>query len=170
LISLSGQTTHVEHLKELHTKGMPIVFFDRFSDEINTHKVVADNYKGAFEGTEHLINSGKKHIAHLAASPTLSITRERINGYKAALEKHGIPYNEDFVKYCNFSIEDMEKVIDELLSQPILPEAIFTVSDRLAMACLKILKKRNIRIPEDMALMGFSNLKVAELLSHLLHR
>jgi LacI family transcriptional regulator len=59
----------------------------------------------------------------------------------------------------------MEKVIDELLSQPILPEAIFTVSDRLAMACLKILKKRNIRIPEDMALMGFSNLKVAELLS-----
>jgi len=165
LISLSGQTTHVEHLKELHTKGMPIVFFDRFSDEINTHKVVADNYQGAFEGTEHLINSGKKHIAHLAASPTLSITRERISGYKAALEKHGIPYNEDFVKYCNFSIEDMEKVIDELLSQPILPEAIFTVSDRLAMACLKILKKRNIRIPEDMALMGFSNLKVAELLS-----
>jgi LacI family transcriptional regulator len=62
LISLSGQTTHVEHLKELHTKGMPIVFFDRFSDEINTHKVVADNYQGAFEGTEHLINSGKNTL------------------------------------------------------------------------------------------------------------
>ncbi len=165
LISLSGQTTNITHLRDLQDKGMPIVFFDRFSDEIDTHKVIADNYQGAFDGTEHLIARGKKRIAHLAASSFLSITTERVNGYRAALQKYDLPFDENLVKYCGFSIQDMEVVIDSLLQESNPPDAIFTVSDRLAMACLSTLQKRNIRIPDDMALMGFTNLKVAGLLA-----
>ncbi len=164
LISLSGQTNNYEHLHGLQEKGVPLVFFDRFTDAITTHKVIADNFKGAFEGTEHLILSGRKKIAHLGASSFLSITTERIKGYKAALEKYNIPFDESLIRYCNFSIQEMETIIDDLLSESNPPDAIFTVSDRLAMACLTILKEKHIAIPKDIAVMGFTNLKVASLL------
>ncbi|HEX8315311.1 MAG TPA: LacI family DNA-binding transcriptional regulator, partial [Flavisolibacter sp.] len=101
LVSLSAEATDLSYLKELHEKGMPIVFFDRVTDEIQTHKVTANNYLGAFHATEHLIYQGYKKIAHITSSPFLSITKERLDGYKAALEKHGIPFNENLVKHCN---------------------------------------------------------------------
>src|SRR5262245_43118941 len=78
LISLSTETNSIEHLKDLHEKGLPIVFFDRVSSEIDTHKVIADNYKGSFDATEHLIKTGYKRIAHLTSSPHLSISKERL--------------------------------------------------------------------------------------------
>src|SRR6185503_16634978 len=101
LISLSSNTVDLSYLKELHEKGLPIVFFDRITDEIDTHKVTANNCLGAFQVTEHLIYQGFKKIAHLTNSPSLSITAERLNGYKDALEKHHIPFSESLVKYCN---------------------------------------------------------------------
>src|SRR5947209_6130796 len=101
LVSISSETTDLSYLKELHEKGLPIVFFDRITDEIETHKVTANNYLGAFHATEHLIYQDFKRIAHITSSPYLSITKERLNGYKAALEKHKIPFNESLVKHCN---------------------------------------------------------------------
>src|SRR5687768_1641305 len=100
LVSLSSETADLSYLKDLHEKGMPIVFFDRITDEIQTHKVTANNYNGAFVATEHLITQGYKHIAHVTSSPFLSITKERLEGYKAALQKHGLPFVESLVKYC----------------------------------------------------------------------
>ncbi|MET3127950.1 LacI family transcriptional regulator [Arcicella rosea] len=165
LISLSGQTTNVDHLKNLHDKGLPIVLFDRISDEIDTHKVISDNFEGSFNGTEHLIKTGRKRIAHIAASPHLSISKERVKGYLAALAKHNIPVDESLLKYCNYGLQDIEVVIDQLFSNETPPDAIFTASDRLALGCLSTLKKRNIKVPEDIALIGFTNLKVAALLA-----
>ncbi|RYZ29549.1 MAG: LacI family transcriptional regulator, partial [Chitinophagaceae bacterium] len=101
LVSLSSESIDLSYLKELHEKGMPIVFFDRVTDEIQTHKVIANNYLGAFHATEHLIYQGFKKIAHITSSPYLSITKERLDGYKAALEKHGIVFQENLVKHCN---------------------------------------------------------------------
>src|SRR5674476_76974 len=97
LISLSCETTDLSYLKELHEKGFPIVFFDRISDEIETHKVCADNRLGALHATEHLIYQGFKKIAHITNSPYLSITKERLQGYKEALEKHNLPFDEALV-------------------------------------------------------------------------
>lgn len=165
LISLSGQTKDVSHLKELNDKGLPIVFFDRVSDDINTHKVIADNYDGAFKATEHLILSGRKRIAHIAASSYLSITKERINGYLAALAQYNIPVDENLIKYCSYGLQEMETVISRLFSENRPPDAIFTASDRLALGCLTTLKNKNVRIPEDVSLIGFTNLKVASMLS-----
>src|SRR5215217_857598 len=91
LVSLSSETADLSYLKDLHEKGLPMVFFDRVTDEIETHKVVANNSSGAFVGTEHLINQGFQRIAHITSSPFLSITKERLEGYKAALEKHHLP-------------------------------------------------------------------------------
>src|SRR5450432_1836746 len=78
IISVSTETTDFSYLKELHQKGFPIVFFDRIVDEIDTHKVIADNYKGAYEATVHLINGGYRRIATVSNPELLSITRERL--------------------------------------------------------------------------------------------
>src|SRR5215213_9001062 len=134
LISLSSESVDLSHLKELHEKGLPIVFFDRITDEIETHKVVANNYMGAFHATEHLIYQGFKKIAHITSSPFLSITIERLDGYKAALEKHNIPFDENMVRYCNHGgmiLTEVEEAIVSLFKSKIKPDAIFTAGDRL---------------------------------------
>src|ERR1700744_988005 len=99
LISLSSETKDLSHIRYLHEKGLPIVFFDRVAADIETHKVIADNYKGAYDATEHLIRSGFRKIGHLTSSPYLSITIERLEGYKAALTKHNIPFNPDYLQH-----------------------------------------------------------------------
>ncbi|MFZ1264268.1 MAG: LacI family DNA-binding transcriptional regulator, partial [Chitinophagaceae bacterium] len=90
IISISTETKDFSYLKELHQKGMPIVFFDRIVSEIETHKVIADNYKGAYDATAHLIHCGYRRIATVSNPELVSITKERLAGYKAALRDNGI--------------------------------------------------------------------------------
>jgi LacI family transcriptional regulator len=163
LISLSGQTSNVSHLQEIQQKNLPLVLFDRVSDKIDAHKVVADNFDGAFRATEHLILSGRKRIAHVTSPSLLSITQERLAGYRAALEKYGIQYEESLVKYCGFGAEEAKKLVDNLIETQ-NPDAIFTTSDRLALDCFSAIKEKNISMPNDVAFIGFTNLKVAHLL------
>ena len=163
LISLSGQTTDVSHLQEIQKRGVPLVVFDRISNEIEANKVIADNFQGAFEATEHLILSGRKRIAHITSPSLLYTTNERLEGYKAALEKHGIPYDENLVRYCGFAPEEARQVIFELLDTQ-NPDAIFTASDRLALDSFAAVKAKGINIPEQVAFIGFTNLQVAHLL------
>lgn len=165
LISISNESKEIPHLIELHERGLPIVFFDRVSNEIKTHTVTANNYWGAFHGTEHLIFQGFEKIAHITNSSFLSITKERLNGYKDALEKHNIPFNENLVKYCNHGGMIEEEVADalkDLFSSKNKPDAIFTASDRLTTVCLKALKnikKKN----QSIGLIGFTNTNFGDL-------
>jgi len=163
LISLSGQTTEVSHLQEIQNRGVPLVVFDRISNEIEANKVIADNFQGAFEATEHLIVSGRKRIAHITSPSLLYTTNERLEGYKAALEKHGIPFDTNLIRYCGFEPEEAREVIFELLETQ-KPDAIFTASDRLALDCFAAVKAKGISIPEQVAFIGFTNLQVAHLL------
>jgi len=167
LVSLSTETDHVEHFKKLHEKGLPIVFFDRVTDEINTHKVVVDNYKGAYDAIQHLINAGYKKIAHLTSSAHLSISRERLVGYRAALTENNIPVNESYIKYCNHGgmiIGEIENAIKELMQLKEKPDAIFCAGDRLTLSCLSSLKALNIKVPADIGLVGFTNSALVELI------
>jgi LacI family transcriptional regulator len=164
LISLSSGTVDITYLKDLYEKGLPIVFFDRITDEIDTHKVTANNYLGAFQATEHLIYQGFKKIAHITSSPSLSITKERLDGYINALEKHNIPFNERLVKYCNHGgmvLEEIEDVIAELFKGKIKPDAIFTAGDRITTLCYGVLKE--LKPKRELGFAGFTNTKVAVL-------
>lgn len=165
LISLSSHTTDISHLQSLHQRGMPLVFFDRIPAEIDTHKVVADNAGGAFQATAHLIETGRRRIAHITSQPGLSITKERLLGYRNALEQYGIPFDEDLVKYCSYTQEEEVHNLEALFSLPAPPDAFLTAGDRFALGYFAALKKRGIRIPEAVAYVGFSNLSVAELLN-----
>ncbi|WP_432713139.1 LacI family DNA-binding transcriptional regulator [Pedobacter sp.] len=168
LVSLSAETRDISHLKALHKRGLPIVFFDRVPEEIETHKIVANNEKGAFDATEHLIIQGYRKIAHLTSSDHLSISIERLQGYKKALEKHGIPFNEAYLKHCphgGMFYEEMEDAIKELMNMQDRPDAIFVAGDRLSLGCLMVFKNLNIKIPTDIAITGFSNAEVLGLLT-----
>jgi DNA-binding LacI/PurR family transcriptional regulator len=168
LISLSTETSDVSHFKELHDKGLPLVFFDRVTSEIETHKVIANNYQGAYDATLHLINSGYKKIAHITSSAHLSITKERLAGYKAALEKNNIPVNEAYIKYCNHGgkvLKEIEDAISDLMKLKQKPDALFTASDRLTTCSLATLKKLGLKIPDDLACIGFTNYGLVELLN-----
>ncbi len=166
LVSLSTETEHIEHFKSLHDKGFPIVFFDRITDEIETYKVVADNYKGAYDATRHLIDTGYTKIAHLASSPHLSISIERLNGYKAALTDNGIPVNESYIKYCSHGgmiYTELEEAVKALVQLKDRPDAIFSAGDRLTLSCLTALKSIGLTIPDDIAIVGFSNSGLVDL-------
>ncbi len=168
LISLSSETRDVDHLVSLHQKGLPIVFFDRVSDEINTHKVIADNFKGAYEATMHLLQSGYQRIAHITSPAQLSITGGRLNGYKQAITDYGFTVDERYIKYCMHGgkdFEEIEQAVDELLAMPQRPDAIFTASDRITTSVLSLLHKNHIAIPQEVALLGFTNTLLGEVLN-----
>jgi len=163
LISLSGKTQDISHLKNAKESGMPVVMFDRVSNDMSTHKVIADNFDGGFQATEHLIKKGKRRIAYLASMPNLSNNKSRLEGYKAALEKNGIEFDDSLVRFCGFYFDDTRKEINDLLDNH-SPEAFFAVSDRVALDCITAVRAKYPENPEKIDFVGFTNLKVAHLL------
>lgn len=167
IISISTETTDFSYLRELHEKGMPIVFFDRIVNEIDTHKVIADNFKGAYDATVHLINCGYRRIAAISNPALLSITSERLAGYKAALHDYDMEVDERLIKYCQHGgmiVTEVETAVNELLKLRQKPEAIFAMADKLTTNCLRIFKAKGIVVPDQMGLLGFSNTDLTELL------
>jgi len=168
LISMSSETKDISHLKKLHNQGLPIVFFDRVSSEIDTHKVITDNFKAAYDGTIHLIKSGYRQIAQLTSSINVSITYERLKGYEQALEENNIPVKEHHIKYCPHGgrdVAEVELALNELLDSPDKPDAILTASDRITTTTLDLLHKMQVKIPGDIALLGFTNTQLANILN-----
>ena len=167
LMSVSGATKDLTQLKSLHQHGFPMVFFDRVVEDIATHKVTANNFQGAYDATAHLLSQGYQRIACITNSAHLSITQERVAGYMVALEKHGIAAAPSLIKYCfhgGMLPEEVTVAVAELMKEKPRPDAIFTTSDKLTMGCMHALKKAAIAIPGDVALAGFSNSGLIELL------
>jgi len=160
IISMSSPSQNIEYLKQLQQRGTTIVLLDRTSDELDTFKVRCDNFTGAYNATMHLINSGYTKIAHITSSEKLSVTIERRDGYLSALRDSGIPVRDEYICFCRQSGRDPDEVvshIEKLLNLPDRPQAIFGASDRITMKSFETLKTLNMRIPEDIALLGFTN-------------
>lgn len=166
LVSVSAETTDLSPYQYLLDKGLPIVFFDRAGSNINTNKVIVNNYKAAFGATEHLIGSGFRRIAHLTSSPNLSISIERLRGYRDALNQNGLPYQHELTKHCahgGMIQHEVEEALKELLALENRPDAIFVGSDRLTTSCVAVLKEMGVNIPAEIAVAGFTNSDVAQL-------
>jgi DNA-binding LacI/PurR family transcriptional regulator len=157
LITISNETSNVDHLKEMIERGIPVVMFDRISDELKTHKVVVDDYKGAFDATSHLIEQGYKRIAHLTISKQLTITQNRLNGYLDALKAHKIPVKKEWIVYCDFDEANMKNEVRKLVGGKRRPNAIFSSVERLSMVSVKVLKEMKLKVPGDVALAGFAD-------------
>lgn len=168
MISPSYQTTDFTHLKELQQQGFPVVLFDRITDEIDAHKIAANNFMGAYDATQHLINRGCKKIAHLNSRSNLALTVERFEGYKQALNDAQLTYSEELVKFCDTAdAENIETNVSNAMQQLLKhqPDAIFTTTDLLSTKALAYLNQHHYRVPEDIMLLGFSNSDLAPLLN-----
>lgn len=164
IVSITKETLNFEHLKVFQRKGIPIVFFNRVCDEMIVPKVIVDDYEGAYKAVEHLIKTGKKRIAHLAGPSSLSISKKRLNGYLDALKKYDIPIDEDLIISYDLSLNKVKIYIKHLLSLTSPPDAIFAINDPTAIEAIQIIKQQGLRIPEDIAIIGFSNDYASELI------
>ncbi len=158
LISVSRETKNFDHIESIISKGVPVVFYDRMYNNPSTSKVIVDDYIGAKEAVEHLIDQGYKRIAHLEGAPSLIISADRKRGYIDALKEHKMEIKDSMIQECpSGSQEDGNRATKKLLAMPNPPDAIFTNNDPMAIGAMMAIKEKGLRIPQDVGLVGFSN-------------
>jgi LacI family transcriptional regulator len=159
LIAVSNNTMDETHLLILEQEEIPFVFFDKVPEFINGPKVLTDDKKGAFMATEHLIKQGYKRIAHIKGQQASRNALPRYLGYRIALDKHGYEIDESLVKECISATEDEGfQLAMQLLKLKNRPDAFFCVNDETAIGVLAALRKQKIRVPEEIGVVGFSNI------------
>lgn len=157
LVSLAYDTTDITHFDQFVKKDIPVLFFDRVADHPNCTNVLIDNRKSAYEATTHLIAQGCKRIVHITATPKRNVYIDRLAGYKQALADHQLPFDETLVLINNLSQEAGAAAAAAILQMDPLPDAVFATNDNCAVGCMLALKKAGIRIPQDIAFVGFNN-------------
>jgi len=163
IASLSIQSTNLDHFKPFEEKGIPLVLFDRVRDESSFAKVVIDNFRCGLLATEHLIEQGCKRIAFVTGSLGSSVYEQRLKGYKAALHHHKLPVTESLIFATDLSEASGESIAHKLLAMKLRPDGIFVTNDFVAAVCMHELKSKGIRIPEDIAIIGFNNDTISRL-------
>lgn len=164
MMSLSSETSDITHLLELKEKEIPLVFFDRVAEQIESPKVTTDDYNSGMKATEHLVENGCKRIAFLSMSQNLSISTKRMNGYTEALKKSGIKQESNLIISCNGDDTVNYEVIRKLLTRQKRPDGIFASVEKLAISTYEICKQLKLTIPKDIKIISFSNLQTAALL------
>ncbi len=160
LISVSAETQQTEHLKALIERKISLVMFDRVIEDMNVIKVASNDFESSLEATEHLIKRGCKKILFLKAGENLSTMQNRLKGYQSALKKYAIDFDGSLVRTFNPSEELNLNELEEII-QSTRPDAIFCTVENLAIACYDVCQKVNIKIPAEIKIITFSNLKVA---------
>ncbi len=157
IASLAFDTENLDHFEPFERKGIPVVFFDRVFEDSEGTKVVINNLKAGYEATAHLIEQGCKRIAHITANLKRNVYSERLKGYQLALTEHGLKYNDKYVVVDDLSEEASILSAKKILAMRPLPDGIFITNDFCAAVCIQTLKEAGIRIPEDIAIVGFNN-------------
>ena len=156
IVSQAKDTQHYEHFQRLIDAGVPLVFYDRICTGVNASRVVVDDYMGAFNAVTHLINTGCRRIAYFGSQLNLEISKNRYNGYKDALLKYGLPFNNELTRICD-NRADAELLVPSMFDGDYYPDAFFAVNDDTAIGILYAVKRMGLRVPEDISICGFTN-------------
>jgi len=165
IVSVSSETKVFDHFKKMQAKKIPMVIFDRVTPEIIAPQVHLDNKDGGFQATQHLIEQGYKRIAILAGPKNMEISNHRLDGYLLALKKNKIKVDPDLIINCDFNQQYAYVATQELLSMKKRPDAIFTISDRMAIGAMLAIKEKGLNMPHDIGLVGFNNEPMFSLLN-----
>ena len=165
IASLSFETEDLTHFKQFQSKNIPIVFFDRVFETSETAKVIINNFQAGYDATLHLINQGCKRIAHITSSLKRNVYAERKRGYKQALEDHKFKFDEKLVIIDGFKEDDAIRSAKRILAMKNLPDGIFITNDFCAAVVMQILKDAGIRIPKDIAIVGFNNDSIGKIIN-----
>lgn len=163
IASVAKETTDISHYKKVKHQGVPLVLYDRVIESLGVNLVVSDDYLGAYNAVTHLIEQGCRRIAHFAGKQHINIYQDRLEGYLQALREHNIPVDEqiiiesDLIRDTYSILQTGREIGKKLLQMPDLPDGIFSSSDFAAMGAIQIFKEKNIKIPDEIALVGYSN-------------
>jgi len=157
LISLTQETNNYDHLKVFEKRGIPLVLFNRVCDQVDAPKVVVNDFDASFSAVEHLIQNGYERIAHLGGPLNLQVSRERLRGYRAAMEKYGKTIEENMVIQGMFSQQKARIYGKYLLDLENRPDAIFAVNDSSAIEIMLMALEKGIKIPDELGVVGFSD-------------
>lgn len=164
IISQTSETKNVDYYQNLISTGFPIVFFNRVCDEITASKILFNDYKWAFFATEHLINQGFKNIYHLKGKENLSLTNDRMKGFLDAHAKHKLTVFKEQIIPTGFTIEEGQRVANDIINSGKIPDAIFASNDPSAIGAMQIFKKKGFLIPKDIAFVGFTESKMGTII------
>lgn len=154
---ISQETTDYSHFEALTRQYIPIVFFDRVCLCGSCSSVVADNVESSKVATEHFLQNGSKRIGFIGGANHLDIVKQRKHGYLEALRQYHIPIEKELVVCEKMTYEEGREATRKLLSLPNPPDAILAMNDTLAFAAMKEIKKQGLRIPQDIALIGYTD-------------
>ena len=154
---LSQETTDYSHWASLADINMPLVFFDRVCLTERFSSVVTDGAQSAQAATQHLLDNGSKRVAFIGGANHLYIVKQRKHGYLEALRANKIPIEKELVVCRRIDYEEGMKATESLLALPNPPDAILAINDTLAFAAMEVIKKHGLHIPQDIALIGYTD-------------
>lgn len=158
LISQAKEILNIDHYEEIQERGVPLVFFDRKPAEVKAPSIIIDDELAAYGATKHLIDRGCTSILHLGNNLSMSISEARVNGYKRALGEAGIDVEDSKIIDCPSSLQsDSYDQVLSLLQGGMKIDGLFASNDLLAIGAIKALKQFGLSIPDDVAVVGFSN-------------
>ncbi len=164
LISLAFDTDTLDHFDILFDKDIPVVFFDRVADCHGCMKVVIDNYKAGYEATAHLLSRGCKSIVHFGGNLLRNVYDDRFRGYRQALIDHGIEFNQEMVLISDLTRESAKVLTRKVRNMNPRPDGLFAANDTSAVAAIVELQKSGIRVPDDIAVVGFNNEPISQVI------
>lgn len=156
IVSQAKDTKNYDHYQKLIDAGIPLVFYDRICTGVNASRVVVDDYMGAYNAVTYLVETGCMRIAFYGGPRQLEISKNRFNGYKDALLKHGMKVDEQIIRICD-NRADAEMITPELMALDNPPDGFFAVNDDTAIGILYTVKHAGYRVPEDVSICGFTN-------------
>jgi LacI family transcriptional regulator len=157
LVSLAYDTENISHFDPFYKKRIPLIFFDRVAEHEGSTNVTIDNRKAGYEATRHLIEQGCQRIVHVTATPKQAVYIDRLEGYKQALAEQNLPFSKDYLIINNLSQEAGVEAAYQIAQMKPRPDGVFVANDNCAVGCISQLKKLGVRIPEDIAFVGFNN-------------
>src|SRR5688500_4586518 len=164
LVSLAYDTEDLTHFDAFFKHRIPLIFFDRVVDDDNCTNILIVNLNADYEVITHIIKQGCKRIVHITATPKRNVYVDRLQGYKHALSDNDIAFRQDYVLISNLSQEAGVIAAQEILKMDPLPDAVFVANDNCAVGCMLALKQAGIKIPEDIAFVGFNNDPVSKVI------
>jgi len=164
IASISQTTLNGSHFQDVVKRKIPLVFFDRIIEDDAFSSVVIDDYQSAFDAVSYLIGRGYKRIAHFSGPKELGISIKRRDGYIDALKQHQLLIPDGFICYGGLHEQDGYAAMDALIKKNTLPDAVFAINDPVAIGAFQRIKEAGYRIPKDIAIMGFSNNKITNLI------
>ena len=156
IVSQAKDTEQYDHFIKLVSSGIPLVFYDRICPALNASRVVVDDYQAAYKAVSHLIETGCKRVAFYVSNLNMEISKNRLNGYKDALYHHGLKPDEALIKQCD-NPAAAEKLTPTMLKMKDRPDGFFAINDETAIAVMYAAKKMGLRVPEDVAVCGFTD-------------